>query len=309
MNTDVAPGLPGVPTELVQSRQGLSPCWGIALGPHPWSPVDAGSGDAAGREAPAVGGELWDPPARHWVLVGLDPPRHCPPQAGAGLGGTGSPVGSDFSPGSSARLPPHSCPLPLLLLAGGACPSSGPIPGTWPSLPKAAPTPPPCTAPLMPSAFPGPRGVMSGETPDPPPGAPMGHGRGGGERGTPLARDGGVRGGCLLACSTPLLGIPPRPAAALPFPLPVYSPAPGRKGRWLGRSRPGAAESQCPVARVGRSRVARATHALCACAHSPYQCHGSLGAAPKPRGERQAGAVLACAPLSRGTCVCWGGGC
>lgn len=44
---------------------------------------------------------------------------------GAGLGvwgWAGNPIGSDFSPGSSARLPPHSCPLPLLLLARRSVP-------------------------------------------------------------------------------------------------------------------------------------------------------------------------------------------
>ncbi|XP_071425867.1 protein Shroom4 isoform X2 [Pithys albifrons albifrons] len=39
------------------------------------------------------------------------------------------------------------------------------------------------------------------------------------------------------------------------------------------------------------------------CAHSPCQCQGNLGAAPKPRSEGQVGAVLLCAPLSWGGCM------
>lgn len=194
--------------------------------------------------SPGSGGELWDPPARH--RAGPDPLRRHPPWAGAGLGGTGSPVGSDFSPGSSARLPPHSCPLTLLLLAGGACPYSGPIPGTWPSSPKAAPTPPPCTALLTPSASPGPRGVMSGKTSPHTPGGASRTCKGRGADGAPPWLGQGSAGGVLVCLPHAVVGHPPHPVAALPFPLAVYLPAPGRKGRWLHRSRPGAAEFQCP---------------------------------------------------------------
>lgn len=243
------------------------------------------------------------------MLAGLDPPHRHPPRAGAGLGGTGSPVGSDFSPGSSARLPPHSCPLPLLLLAGGACPSSGPIPGTWPSSPKAAPTPLACTAPLTPSASPGPQGVMSGETPDPPPRAPMGPSKGRGRMGHLL---GSGRGGCKLAHL---------PHASVGHPLAsccraALSPACLLAGsRQEGAVAPPELARSCrvpvspPTAKAGRSRVAVATHALCSCARSCCQCRGSLRAAPRPRAEGQVGAVLGCAPLSRGGCVCVVVGC
>lgn len=144
--------------------------------------------------SPGQLGELWGPLAQCWVLAGLDPPHCHPLWAGAGLGGTGNAVGSDFSPGSLAWLPPHSCPFPLLLLAGGTCPSSGPIPGTWPNLPKAAQTSPPCTARLMPSASPGLRGVMSGETL----GAVMRLCKGRGQTGHPLGlwQRGWHRGSC-----------------------------------------------------------------------------------------------------------------
>lgn len=154
----------GVPVEPVQTLTLLGHCpWAMSSIPcWCWQQGHCKQGSPGSR------GEPWDPPAQRYLTAGLDPPRRHPPRAGAGLGGTGSPVGSDFSPGSSARLPPHSCPLLLLLLAGGVCPSSGPIPGMWPSSPKAAPTPLPCTALLTPSASPGPRGVMSGETPHPP---------------------------------------------------------------------------------------------------------------------------------------------
>lgn len=62
---DVAPGSLGVPMELVQSQQRPLPCQGIArraaLGPRPWSPVDAGSRDAADRGALAAGGNCGIP--------------------------------------------------------------------------------------------------------------------------------------------------------------------------------------------------------------------------------------------------------
>lgn len=189
--------------------QGFCP-WG-ALGPRPQCPIGAGSGDAAGRIAPAARRKPRDPPAQCWVLAGLDPPHCHPPLGGGGRwpGGTGSPVGSDFSPGSSARLPPHSCPLLLLLLAGEACPSSGPTPGTWPSSPRAAPVLLPCTALRMPSASLGPRGVMSGETPKPPTGLPR---KGGGGQGTAWAVVvGGV--GRELTCSPHATVRHPSPAS------------------------------------------------------------------------------------------------
>ena len=202
----------GVPAELVQSWQGPSPCRGIARGlcwGHVLGPLLMPAAGTLQAGEPWQRGGTVGSPCLAPVLAGLDPPRHRPPRAGAGLGRTGSPVGSDFSPGSSARLPPHSCPLPLLLLAGGACPSSGPIPGTWPSLPKAAPTPPPCTAPLTPSASPGPRGVMSGATPDPPPGAPMGPREGRGRTGHPLGSGSGGAGWVLTCLPHAAVGHPP----------------------------------------------------------------------------------------------------
>lgn len=200
----MASGSLGVLAEPVHSWQGPSPCRGIAHGLHwghvlgPLSMLAAGTWQAG---EPRHRGEPWDPPAQR--RAGLDPPRRHPPRAGAGLGGTGSPVGSDFSPGSSARLPPHSCPLPLLLLAGGACSSSGPIPGTWPSSPKAAPTPPPCTALRTPSASPGPQAVMSGETPRPTPGTAQGR------TGHPLGSGQGGAGWVLTCLPHTAVGHPP----------------------------------------------------------------------------------------------------
>lgn len=58
----------------------------------------------------------------------------------------------------------------------------------------------------------------------------MGLCKGRGRLGTLLGWSKGLWSGWLLACPTLLSGIPPCPAAALPFPLPVYSQLPAGRG-------------------------------------------------------------------------------